>query len=183
MNTLTPNGCKSGLDAESQLVPGESREDFARLQTDYYRRFHPVTPETRFQVDNLVRNEWLLRRLHRVEAQLWQFHAGQAAQGTGHELGEAWAKADAQFMRLQRRVTAAEKAYKAAKVELDRLQADEIATETEEMASFLKAESQRREQGTTQPQSPSPTAADQSSQAPRRIDTGSGTAPNRLSRP
>jgi hypothetical protein len=106
------NALKSGLDAESQIVPGESPEEFARLQAEYYALHRPATAGARFQVDALIRNEWLLRRFHRIEAQLWQFHASHSASGTGFELGEVWAKADAQFMRLQRRITAAEKAHR-----------------------------------------------------------------------
>src|SRR5579863_2977881 len=50
---------KSGLDSESQFVLGESREEFAQLQSESFRHYQPRTPEERFQVDNLVRNEWL----------------------------------------------------------------------------------------------------------------------------
>jgi hypothetical protein len=134
------NALKSGLDAESQLVPGESAADFALLRTEYYQRFRPATPELRFQVDNLIRNEWLLRRFHRVEAMLWKFHVREADPFSGCALGEAYARADAQFARLQRRVTAAEKAYKAATLEIERLQAlvqpEELTAEIQEMASF-----------------------------------------------
>jgi hypothetical protein len=135
------NTLKSGLDAESQFVLGESRDEFAQLQAEHYDRFHPDTPEQRFQVDSLIRNEWFLRRFFRVEAQLWEYHSMQAARGTGVELGEAFAKASPIFMRLQRRITAAEKAYKEAMAELTRLrmlsQPKETATKTEELGSFL----------------------------------------------
>jgi hypothetical protein len=135
------NALKSGLDAESQFVLGESREEFAQLQAEHYDRFHPDTPEQRFQVDSLIRNEWFLRRFFRVEAQLWEYHSMQASRGTGVELGEAFAKASPIFMRLQCRITAAEKAHKEAMAELTRLrqlsQPKETATKTEELGSFL----------------------------------------------
>ena len=116
------NALKSGLDAESQFVLGESREDFAELQGEYRERFAPSTPEERFQVDNLIRNEWLLRRYHRVESHLWEYQISLCDRSTGVQLGEAFARSSTIFMRLQRRVTAAEKAYKEAMAELTRLQ-------------------------------------------------------------
>jgi hypothetical protein len=44
----TQNPLESGLDAESQFVWGETREDFAALQREYFARFQPRTPEERF---------------------------------------------------------------------------------------------------------------------------------------
>ena len=135
------NAMKSGLDAESQFVLGESRQEFAELQASYFDRFAPTTPEARFQVDNLVRNEWLLRRYHRVEAQLWEYQTSLCDRKTGVQLGEAFAKASTIFMRLQRRVNAAEKAYKEAMAELTRLQEasqpQQTKDETPQLASFL----------------------------------------------
>ena len=64
------NALKSGLDAESQFVPGESREDFAELQAQYEQDYAPATTQERRLVDTLLRNEWLLRRYHRIEAHL-----------------------------------------------------------------------------------------------------------------
>ena len=64
------NALKSGLDAESQFLPGESPEQFAALRTSYYELYRPTTPGQRFYVDQMVRNEWLLLRFHRVEESL-----------------------------------------------------------------------------------------------------------------
>ena len=138
------NALKSGLDAESQIVHGETPEAFAQLQTEYYDRFKPATPEERFQLDSLIRHEWFLRRFFRVEAQLWDYHASKADPSTGVTLGEAFSKASPIFMRLHRRITAAEKAHKEAMAELKRLQASRQPQESnaklEEFASFLQAE-------------------------------------------
>jgi len=135
-----PNTLKSGLDAESQFVIGESREEFAQLQAEYYDQFHPANAEQRFHVDSAIRNEWLLRRYFRVEAQLWEYHVRQADRSSGVELGEAFSKASTVFMRLQRRVSAAEKAHKEAMAELKRLQTTlqpaETTDETQQLGSF-----------------------------------------------
>jgi len=57
-----PNTLKSGLDAESQFVPGESREEFAQLQSEYFDQFQPANAEQRYYADSTIRNEWLFRR-------------------------------------------------------------------------------------------------------------------------
>ena len=135
------NALKSGLDAESQFVLGESPQEFAELQAEYFERYAPTSPEHRFQVDNLIRNEWLLRRYHRVEAQLWQYQSTLCDQSSGLQLGEAFSKAATTFQRLARRIAAVEKSYKEAMAELTRLQAVPAPSETgssiTEMASFL----------------------------------------------
>src|ERR1017187_1785484 len=84
----------------------------------------------------------MLRRFFRVEAQLWEHASMEAQLGTGVELGESFFKDSPIFMRLQRRITAAERAAEKAKAELQRLklaaQAQQTTTETPQMGSFLK---------------------------------------------
>jgi hypothetical protein len=116
------NALKSGLDAESQFVTGEDRSEFATLQGEYIARFQPLTPEERFQLDTLLRSEWILRRLFRAEAQLWEYHALRADRSEGVPLGEALVAGNEVFRRLQRRITLAERSYKDAFAELERLQ-------------------------------------------------------------
>jgi len=116
------NALKSGLDAESQFVTGEDRTHFAELQDEYVARFQPLTPEERFQVDTLLRNEWILRRLFRAEAQLWEYHAIRADRSEGVPLGQALMEANEVFRRLTRRITLAERSYKDAFTQLESLQ-------------------------------------------------------------
>jgi len=116
------NALKSGLDADSQFVTGEDSNEFAELQHEYITRFQPLTPEERFQVDTLIRNEWILRRLFRAEAHLWEYHAMRASRSEAVPLGEALMAANEVFRRLQRRITLAERSYKDAFAELERLQ-------------------------------------------------------------
>ena len=116
------NALKSGLDADSQFVTGEDSNEFAELQHEYFTRFQPLTPEERFQVDTLIRNEWILRRLFRAEAHLWEYHAIRASRSEAVPLGEALMAANEVFRRLQRRITLAERSYKDAFAELERLQ-------------------------------------------------------------
>ncbi|HWC98529.1 MAG TPA: hypothetical protein VG456_17335 [Candidatus Sulfopaludibacter sp.] len=131
------NALKSGLDAESQFVIGESREAFAKLQSEYYDHYPVENPEQRFYLDTAIRHEWLLRRFHRVEAELWIHEAKQAEPGTGIQLGEAFDKTSPTFMRLHRRVAASEKSYKEAMAAYRRLrQPTETKEKTQQLASF-----------------------------------------------
>jgi hypothetical protein len=116
------NALKSGLDADSQFVIGENSDEFAALQYEYIARFQPFTPEERFHVDTLIRNEWILRRLFRAEAHLWEYHVIRADRSEGTPLGAALMAADQVFRRLQRRITLVERSYKDAFAELERLQ-------------------------------------------------------------
>jgi len=163
------NALKSGLDAKSQHVPGESREEFAQLQQDYFERYAPTAPEQRFLLDTIIRNEWLLRRLHRVEGELWAFHARQAEKAYGMELGESFSRAGADFTRLERRIRAAEKACKEALATLRRLQAEsqpeQTNAETSKLGSFSTAGLQTCPVPTDSPAPPEPPAVSETSRA------------------
>jgi hypothetical protein len=49
----------------------EKAEDLAELAAEYHDHHSPADPNQRFLVDTLVHNEWRLRRMRRVEAELW----------------------------------------------------------------------------------------------------------------
>jgi hypothetical protein len=141
------NGLKTGLDSESQFVLGESREEFALLQTEWYDFHPPANPEERFQLDKLIRCEWLQHRYFRIDAQVTEYQSMLVERATGYELGEAFSKASLIFGRLQRRVDAIEKARTAARKELDRLIAarpapepQQTKPETPKMGSFFNLE-------------------------------------------
>ena len=67
------NAVKSGLYAQSLLIPGEDPAAFEALTAEYHAEFRPATPRERDLVDTLVFNQWLLQRLRRVEADLWKY--------------------------------------------------------------------------------------------------------------
>ena len=68
---------KSELDPATSCIPGESREEFAALQTEYFDLFAPADVMERFYVDDLIRNEWSIRRWRRVEGQLEKIPGGE----------------------------------------------------------------------------------------------------------
>lgn len=141
------NALKTGITAKSQVIPGEDPAELEALAADYHRQFPPSTPLECFLVDTLVQSDWQLRRLHRVEAQLW------TAQVSGIEgdapLGEAYTRALDPFTRLQRRIEATERSFFRALTQLQRMQQaaepDEFALDptpdighpSSELASFF----------------------------------------------
>src|ERR1039457_3604690 len=122
------NAFKSGLDADSQFCYGEQRADFYRLQVEYFTRFSPQSPEERFHVDTLIRNEWSLRRLFRAEAHLWEFNTTHSSRRDGAPLGEGFNNSSQVFMRLHRRIALFEKSYEASLTKLKELQEARIAS-------------------------------------------------------
>ena len=107
------NALSSGIYAEREVVlPCENSQDLETLTAEYHQRYHPTTPEERCLVDCLVSDEWLLRRFRTVEAQLMS----RALHSTSYPekltpLGQAYARAENQLERLQRRINATRKSY------------------------------------------------------------------------
>jgi hypothetical protein len=120
------NALKSGIDAESLIILGEDRAALESLTQEYVERFHPTTPEQRHYVDTLIRDDWQLRRLAKVDAQIWE---RELTLPLKHEdnapHGRAYASGSTTFFRLQRRMDCAERSYQRALRELQRLEAIE----------------------------------------------------------
>src|ERR1700691_6566207 len=66
------NALKHGIFAVHQIMFDEKPEDLAELAAEYHELYSPADAKQRFLVDTLVANEWRLRRMRRVEAELWQ---------------------------------------------------------------------------------------------------------------
>ncbi|MGA3242090.1 MAG: hypothetical protein ABSG03_38030 [Bryobacteraceae bacterium] len=121
------HAAKHGIVATTQIMFDETAEDLAALAAEYHEHHSPADPDQRLLVDTLVHNEWRLRRMRRVEAELWE-HATNAflAQNTeapACSSGDAFATASGQFERLQRVVNFCERNYHRALKELQRLKA------------------------------------------------------------
>ena len=114
------NALKSGIDAKSTVITGEKPADLEALALEYHDRFHPQTPEERFLVDTLVSSDWLLRRLRKAEAQIWDEQMDSAHRyEPQNPLGYIAAGRAGTFSRLQRRLDSLERSYHRA---LDKLQ-------------------------------------------------------------
>jgi hypothetical protein len=64
------NALKSGIDAQSSVIPGEDAADLAALTERLYQDCQPQTVIESLLVDDIVRDTWLLTRLARIDAQL-----------------------------------------------------------------------------------------------------------------
>jgi hypothetical protein len=120
------NALKSGIDAESLIIHGEDRAALEALTQEYVDRFHPTTPEQRHFVDILIRDDWQLRRLAKVDTQIWErelISPLKYEENAPH--GRAYASGSTTFFRLQRRMDSLERSYQRALRELQRLEAIE----------------------------------------------------------
>src|SRR5690242_8124156 len=69
------NALKTGIDAKAEtMLPFEDPAKLEALTSEYYDRFHPATPEQRCLVDDLISDEWQLRRFRAIEGQLLTHH-------------------------------------------------------------------------------------------------------------
>jgi hypothetical protein len=126
------NALKSGIDAQTQVIPGEDPAQLEVLLAEYQERFDASTPERRMLVDTLVVCDWLFRRLNRAEASFWQYEAHRTESSfmsNNHPEGRVLFFGDKVFDRLQRRVNAIHRNYDRALQELKSLEA---ATPTED---------------------------------------------------
>ena len=127
------NAMRSGLYADNLVIRGENACDLERLTEEYHREFNPVTPRERDLVDSMVRNEWIIRRMGFVEAQLWghHFHTTDVTlPGNRFDVldrkypyGQAFIALSVQFERVQRRVSSLERATRRALHELAEIRA------------------------------------------------------------
>jgi hypothetical protein len=122
------NAFQSGIDSESQIAPGENPAELLKLQNEYFAHYRPQTPEERFHVDSIIRNEWLLRRLFRAEAQLWDAAAAQESVPQATPLGSAFLQYTPAFMRLQRRITLCERSREASVLKFKALQQERLTS-------------------------------------------------------
>jgi len=65
------NALRTGIDAQSQIITGEDPESLERLAAQYLERFQPQGPEEVALIDSAISADWLLRRLRKTEAEIW----------------------------------------------------------------------------------------------------------------
>ena len=130
------NALKSGVDSEAEIIPGENPAALEELTAEYLQRWRPTTPEQRRYVDTLIRNDWLLSRLARVESGLWQYGMLSPYQSDQTQPeGAAMYRCERAFGRLQSRTSALERSYKEALRELKSLQSEGDCPQAEDIAA------------------------------------------------
>jgi len=108
------NALKHGIYAVHQIIFDEKPKDLAELAAEYREQYTPADGGQRFLVDTLVHNEWRLRRLRRVGAELWR-HAYNpfAIKNIPPKCtsGDAFATGSFTFERLQRIANSCDRVY------------------------------------------------------------------------
>jgi len=123
------NALKSGINAKAQVIPGEDPAELEAITAGYHQDWQPTTYLERFLVDSLVRADWLLQRLARLEAELWAHHIEDARKSVFNKLnedaplGDTYSRNYDRFTRLQRRIDSTERSYYRALTQLQRLRA------------------------------------------------------------
>jgi len=121
------NSINPGTDGNLHPMFGESAGDFATLDAEYRQLYAPANPVERCLVDTLVNNDWRLRRLRCVEADLWAVAILLVEKPGGAEVlssGEAFVAGGKEFDRVQRTINACERNYHRALKELRRCHAE-----------------------------------------------------------
>ena len=121
------NALKSGIDAASQIIPGEDPAELQTLADEFTQSWQPADARERELVDQLIDDAWRLKRLRRAEAQLWTASIESNRGHTWHrphtEVGDAFADRADTLLRLQRFIAGLKRSYHQAAADLQRLQA------------------------------------------------------------
>ena len=121
------NALKSGINAKAQVIPGEDPAELEAMTQGYHHDWAPTTYLERFLVDSLIRSDWLLQRLSRLEAETWAHEIEKARKSVFSKLdenapiGEIYGRTSDRFTRLQRRIDSTERSYYRALTQLQRL--------------------------------------------------------------
>jgi hypothetical protein len=122
------NAVKSGVYAESLIIHSEDPETLEALAREYQSSCRPVGPLQPAAVDALIHADWLLRRMRRVETLVWNDQIERWAKSNDRPVNAetvpliGWYRGDDHLLRIQRRLTALDRAYHRAFADLQRLQ-------------------------------------------------------------
>jgi hypothetical protein len=122
------NALKTGIHAESLILPSENLADLDQLIEDYYHHHHPANPDTRAFVAELIHCEWMLRRLRVAETQAWQYQSDDIFRDPQkYPLGQSATCHSTTFSKLQYRLDATRRARLRALDTLTKLKAEAAA--------------------------------------------------------
>ena len=99
------NALKTGIYAQSLILPSENLADLEQLIDEWYQRHNPTTPEARSLVDDLIYGEWIKRRLRAAETQIWAYdHQETYRPDKKNPLGQTAVSRGKAFAQLQWRI-------------------------------------------------------------------------------
>jgi hypothetical protein len=118
------NALKTGIDAESSVIPGEDAAALAALTERFHQDCQPQTAIESLLVDNIVRAAWRLRRFDRIDAEILIY----VMEDTNYPspngpIGMAFHQSSTTQSRLQRRINDTSRLQREAIKDLQRLQA------------------------------------------------------------
>ena len=120
------NALKFGINAKSQVIPGEDPAELAAIVQQYCRQFEPSSRMKVVLVNALIAADWQLQRLRKAEAQLWEWELAQ-----GGNMGEAYSRNPA-LARLQREIRATQRDYERTFKQVEQMQKAEDELEGRE---------------------------------------------------
>lgn len=101
------NALKSGIHAQSQILPGEDRAALETLSGEFCDYRQPDTPTARELLDNIIHSAWLSRRYRCIDAQLMKYEIDTTYKpNLVSPWGQALGNASTRFPRLQTRINA-----------------------------------------------------------------------------
>jgi hypothetical protein len=110
------NALKSGIDAQSEIIRDEKTAALDALKKEYYDHHNPTTPAERDLVDILVRSSWSLRRLARIEAEMFEYQMHEmddlAYLNADTAAAQAFDRNPRLFERLQRHINATQRNFR-----------------------------------------------------------------------
>jgi hypothetical protein len=99
------NALKTGIDAQSSIIPGEDAAALAALTERFHRDCQPQSEIESILVDDIVRDTWLLGRLARIDAQLLVYKIEDTNYPSPNApIGKAFDHSSTTQSRLQRRI-------------------------------------------------------------------------------
>jgi hypothetical protein len=184
------NALKHGIFAVSQFMFDETAEDLAELTAEYHERHSPSNAEERILVETLVASEWRLRRMRRVEANLWESaNFTCLANKMVNDLpvpehctsGQAFLADSPTFERLQRVINSCEREYHRALKDLTARanglrtpqpeSSGSFCTNTQSASPVPKSHERPHGLGAPQPEEPQTTSESSSSFSPNAQNT------------
>jgi hypothetical protein len=157
------NALKSGIDAASQLIPGEDPEVFEAFAADFTASCDPACAREQELVDQLIDDAWRLRRLRKAETQQWTkaiatIEARNSADYPAEtRTGDAYWRAEAALTRIQRMVAGIKRSFHRTSADLDKLQAARAKMQEQTQFDF------------SEPASPCPPQAEETRSTPTLV--------------
>ena len=124
------NALKTGIDAESSVIPGEDAAALAALTERFYHDCQPQTEIESLLVDNIIRAAWRLRRFDRIDAEILIYIMEDTNYPSPNgPVGKAFHTTSGTQSRLQRRINDTSRLQREAIKDLQRLQAERLPTQ------------------------------------------------------